>query len=394
MALDVPEIFDDGIRHILYEADPEAIPDMRARNRRPNVEIVPRGLGAHDGPQRFHVTMNRYGSSLFQPNPDYRDYVGEVHPTDGPPYDSRMGDWCAVDRSIDIELRRLDTLVRDGLPSPDFLSLDVQGGELAVLEGAAGCLERSVLAVVSEVEFHRIYRDQPTFSEIAAFLDSRGFDFAGFTDLRDHISPRRASIGLRGRALQAWGDALFLRRLTHLPARDASSGALAATKLGFLAMAFGQVEFALAAIEHARALSPDPQAASFRYGRFMRDLWSAAGRMEARYLPDRPKPGSSRRPARNAYRRAMRALEERLVRWPEQRIRDVALARPQEAVLRALCYAMRRGNALFGGARMWRDTSVQCQGLTAFERVLHDYQMHDICRLVRHRRLTTIDELD
>jgi FkbM family methyltransferase len=69
----------------------------------------------------------------------------------------------------------LDVLVaRERLRPPDLIKLDVQGYELAVLQGAAGCL-RSARVVLCEVSFREFYSGQPLFHDVLAFLRERGF---------------------------------------------------------------------------------------------------------------------------------------------------------------------------------------------------------------------------
>lgn len=60
------------------------------------------------------------------------------------------------------------------LPAPDLFKLDVQGYELAVLQGAEESLRRTRW-VLTEVSFREFYRGQPLFNEIAGHLASRGF---------------------------------------------------------------------------------------------------------------------------------------------------------------------------------------------------------------------------
>ncbi len=66
--------------------------------------------------------------------------------------------------------RRLD----DFDLSPDFLKMDIQGGELAALKSGAATL-RSVVAVQLEVPFVNLYEGQPSFGEIDQELRRQGF---------------------------------------------------------------------------------------------------------------------------------------------------------------------------------------------------------------------------
>lgn len=107
-----------------------------------------------------------------------------------------------TDHAERISLRRLDGLF-DSLVQPGetpMLKVDVQGFERAVLEGAAGCLDR-MAGVQVEVSLVPLYEGEASFEEVTALLRPYGFSLSsvepGFTDVRT------------GRLLQM--DALYFR---------------------------------------------------------------------------------------------------------------------------------------------------------------------------------------
>jgi FkbM family methyltransferase len=84
---------------------------------------------------------------------------------------------------IDVPIRRLDTVVFElGLPKPEVLKIDVQGGELAVLTGSGSLLD-SVQLIQAEVWFMRRYGSgTPLFHEVNDYLASKGFLLVAFGD--------------------------------------------------------------------------------------------------------------------------------------------------------------------------------------------------------------------
>ena len=50
----------------------------------------------------------------------------------------------------------------------DFIKLDIQGGEPNALKGAKSL--NKVLGLEIEIEFHKIYKNQPLFSDINTFM--------------------------------------------------------------------------------------------------------------------------------------------------------------------------------------------------------------------------------
>jgi FkbM family methyltransferase len=71
-----------------------------------------------------------------------------------------------------MQTRRLDDV--EEIHRIDYLKIDIQGGELAVLRAGRRKLAQAV-AIQTEVGFHRLYRDQPTFADVDLELREQGF---------------------------------------------------------------------------------------------------------------------------------------------------------------------------------------------------------------------------
>lgn len=65
--------------------------------------------------------------------------------------------------------------LRHHLPPPEFVKLDLQGHELAALQGARQSLADGVLAVLAEVNFRSRYRGSCLFYEVAGYLHCLNF---------------------------------------------------------------------------------------------------------------------------------------------------------------------------------------------------------------------------
>lgn len=149
----------------------------------------------------------------------------------------------------------LDTLA--DLPTLDLLKMDLQGGELEVLRGGISKLSRAV-AVVSEVRFHRIYRDEPLFGDVDAELRRQGFKLHKFLFTKSVMMPHEHEDEVVRSQLTSQlldGDAVYIR--------DCDLGSsLDDDQLIFLALAadsvFDSPDLALACIDHliARGAAP------------------------------------------------------------------------------------------------------------------------------------------
>jgi FkbM family methyltransferase len=142
-------------------------------------------LGRDSGQARMHVSRRQDCSSLLE--------IGELQVRHAPGSDAAGQET--------ILCKRLDAMLADGdIAAPALLKIDVQGGELAVLDGCGDRLARFDY-VLSEVSFVPLYKGQPTADQIIAHLDGHGFAVAGVT------APWMAADGT---CLQA--DFLFRRR--------------------------------------------------------------------------------------------------------------------------------------------------------------------------------------
>lgn len=96
----------------------------------------------------------------------------------------------------------LDELFADRLRTPLFLKLDLEGHELAALEGAAALLTRAE-AILTEVLFFDVGNvARPLFSDLLSFLSASGFDLYDIASLSSR--PRDGRLRL--------GDVVFVRR--------------------------------------------------------------------------------------------------------------------------------------------------------------------------------------
>jgi FkbM family methyltransferase len=125
-------------------------------------------LAAKKGTAEFHVTTREDSSSLFRP----------TSPQEA------MG--VRVKDTIEVATDRLDTQLRsEEVLRPSMLKIDVQGGELGVLQGASELLD-VIDHIYLEVSFIELYENQPLFAETDTFLRSYGYSLRGIAN--GHVS--------------------------------------------------------------------------------------------------------------------------------------------------------------------------------------------------------------
>jgi len=196
--------------------------------------IYPIGLDRASGMTSLNLTASINMSSSLTPNAAIFDTF------------QRKREHTQIVGTMPIRVDTLDAIVlRDG-HTVDAIKVDTQGSELEILQGAASCLEETVLLAEIEVSFFERYVGQARFDEIVGFMRERGFDLLDLHRLRRYRQRNQAGIGNvsfgfgRRAGRLAYGDALFvleekrlLARLEAMPAPEAEVAALRAI-LGLL----------------------------------------------------------------------------------------------------------------------------------------------------------------
>jgi FkbM family methyltransferase len=151
----------------------------------------------------FHECASPENSSLLEPNFALLDRFSNTRAL------------FEVVASRRVVTRRLDDIPETR--EADFLKLDVQGGELIVLNGAIERL-KNALVVHTEIEFAPLYKNQPLFGDIDAFLRGHGFVAHRLTTLGGLLfHPFQHLQATSARVNQIlWADMVYVRDFTSL----------------------------------------------------------------------------------------------------------------------------------------------------------------------------------
>lgn len=152
-------LLDAGLARITgFEPQPAALAELH-RRAGPHEQYLPYAVG--DGERHLLRWCESPGfASLLEPD------AAQL---------ALLVDFPALAAVVDrqpIDTRRLDDIVE--IDRIDLLKIDIQGGELSVLRAGRTVLADAV-AVQTEVGFHRLYLDQPTFAEVDTELRDQGF---------------------------------------------------------------------------------------------------------------------------------------------------------------------------------------------------------------------------
>ncbi|QSJ19808.1 FkbM family methyltransferase [Nostoc sp. UHCC 0702] len=227
-----------------FDADPDACEqankDLAARQVNWQEKHIPVALNNSIGSYPLYVTNQIACTSLYPPNDSYLSRFQKIIP-----------DSFQVDYTVEIETTTLDEYCeQQGIQEIDFLQVDIQGADLHVLEGSSILLQRSILAIQTEVEFSHLYTNQPLFSDIDIFLrknDFTLFDLVGcsrYPRARSPIcSPQRT-----GQLL--WADAYYFRDLIREDISIQIKSPLQILKLACIADILGFPDYTLELLEY------------------------------------------------------------------------------------------------------------------------------------------------
>jgi FkbM family methyltransferase len=163
----------------------------------------PFAIGA-GGAAKLHVTAANANSSLYAPNAELLKHF------------TTLADMLVVKHVANVETHRLDDVV--GAKEIDFLKIDVPGGEMDVLKGAARLLP-TALAVELEVEFLPMYEGAPLFGEVDAHMRAAGFQLHTFLDVyRPVYAPLADTPASRSQTM--WADAVYVPDVRSLAKYD------------------------------------------------------------------------------------------------------------------------------------------------------------------------------
>jgi len=149
----------------VYSFEPLAEPANKFRKNLSacsRVRLIESALGDFDGTTKFY--------------PNAYSQLSSIHP-----FPENHQPKCSQDKQLDpteVPITRIDTFFsKIDIQRPALLKLDLQGHELAALDGATETLKR-VDYVLMEVVFARLYENTPLFNDLVNYMKSVNYAFA------------------------------------------------------------------------------------------------------------------------------------------------------------------------------------------------------------------------
>ncbi len=193
---------------VCFEPEKEAARALRLQYGQESpfasMTILETALSGRAGQRTLHVTRSAVNTSLLAPEEDLikRYHLPGFH----------------VDKTTTIATESLDGLMlregRSGRRFGEFVKLDCQGAEYEIIQGAEKILRENCIAIMCEVEFFPLYKDQKCFSELDHFLRAKKFQLYGlYPHYISAKSLNRREAETEERLL--WADALYFKDPLH-----------------------------------------------------------------------------------------------------------------------------------------------------------------------------------
>ena len=226
------------VEAILVEPDPK---EAKRLSRETGFKVLPCALWNKEMELDLSINKSPGTSSVFRSN---MTLLHQFHDADR----------FKSQNIIKVQAKTVKSLFKERqIDNVDFVKIDVQGAEKAILEGGEDFFKEHVVGLEVEVEFSHIYIDQPLFGEVDEFI--RGNLGLELWDIRRTFwkyKEERYSSPLKGRLI--FGDALYLRSVATL--EEWLSGMPRSyikrkiNALFFTAKAYGFLDYARAVVKH------------------------------------------------------------------------------------------------------------------------------------------------
>jgi len=210
-----------GSKVFAFDIDEQECQKLNS-NAKEGLKFYPYALGKKNEKRLFYETNHPMCSSLYEPDTDMMKLYNALEN-------------AYLKKTYEIETITLDKFIKDEkIEDLDFIKIDIQGGELDVLEGAITVLSK-IIAVVSEVEFVQIYKNQPLFGDVNTFLTNQNMMFYKFLGLSGRTMRPTIIKDILYASQHMWSDALFIKKFEEI--RKLTSSKL--LKLSIIAANYG-----------------------------------------------------------------------------------------------------------------------------------------------------------
>lgn len=191
---------------VMVEPDPVEAALLNQSFEASGDTVLDSALWREDKVLSLNITRSPGASSVFKPDRKFLDQFPQSNRFD-------------ILQTPEVAAKTIDGLASaNKLPSIDFIKIDAQGAELAILEGGKKFLQSQLVGLEVEISFASQYTGQALFADVEPFVRTQlGLELWDLRKSYWKYRPGHAAAGpVKGRLI--FGDALFFRPLESLEA--------------------------------------------------------------------------------------------------------------------------------------------------------------------------------
>jgi len=196
--------FTGELRYFMFEPDKEEAARLTGKYAdRPEISVHPLALSDSAGKVKLNILSHKAQSSLLEPNPDHV-WFSETRPGEG-----------EVLESYEVEATTVDEFCAEQEINLDFIKVDTEGSELAVLMGGKRQLDESILAARIEANFDSKFENIALFPRIMDYMLERGFFLLNLDEL-DNGACRNSFVHNKPWGTLVHCDSIWMKREEYL----------------------------------------------------------------------------------------------------------------------------------------------------------------------------------
>lgn len=152
------------LEYYSFEPEPEEYARLKENAKNASrsgnrYHVLNTAIDGETGERLFNIYSNRAGCSFYEnvPGGCYRFANNKL------------------ERKVPVQTISIGDLAKRENITPQFMTIDVEGAELGILQGGEAVLKQHVLGLRCEVELSNIYLDAPEFDEVVGYMRKIGF---------------------------------------------------------------------------------------------------------------------------------------------------------------------------------------------------------------------------
>ena len=198
----ITENFSKYLNVVCFEPNKKELEKIEKKNKKNNYGKIiysEKALFRNKGSKLLHIAKLDTNTSLLKASDEF---IKRYQATNFETIDQEKIKTTTIDSIIDEELRKENV-------KAEFIKLDTQGTEYQILEGATSNLKSNTVAILCEVEFFPLYKNQKLFEDVIIYLRKFGFRLYGiYPNYRSNQKLDKKYYEYEERLI--WGDAVFL----------------------------------------------------------------------------------------------------------------------------------------------------------------------------------------